>query len=120
MHFFNTLLSTEVFLVSKNTDMSASYETISKEVGYVGHMPFPTLEEAEKLLNDLSSNPTISEFKQALSLYRFTPEAETSEQTKIIYMLQLGLATSREELFSMEKERSILETAYQYFLNLIP
>lgn len=100
--------------------MSASYETISKEVGYIGYMPFPTLEEVEKLLDNLSLNPTISEFKKALSLYRFTPEAETSEQTRIIYMLQLGLSISKKELFSVEKEHSVLEMAYQYFLNLIP
>ena len=100
--------------------MSASYETISREVGYVGYMPFPTLEEVEKLLNNLSLNPTISDFKKALSLYRFTPEAETPEQTRIIYMLQLALSISKPELFSAEKERTLLESAYQFFLGLIP
>jgi len=100
--------------------MSASYETISKEVGYIGYMPFPSMDEADQLLNHLSSNPTIQAFKKALSLYRFTPEAETPEQSKIIYMLQLGLSISKKELFPVEKERGVLELAYNYILNLIP
>ena len=100
--------------------MSASYETISKDVGYIGYMPFPSIEDADVLLNSLSSNPTILDFKKALSLYRFTPEAETEEQSKIIYMLQLGLSISKKELFPTEKERTFVELAYNYLLNLIP
>ncbi|GJM29281.1 MAG: hypothetical protein DHS20C17_19160 [Cyclobacteriaceae bacterium] len=100
--------------------MSASYETISKEVGYVGYMPFPSMEEMDALLSKLSSNPTISDFKKALELYRFAPEAKTEEESRMVYMLQLGLAISKEELFEQVSEPTIIEVAYKYILNLIP
>lgn len=99
--------------------MSASYETISREVGYIGHIPYPSMEKMDILLRNLSSNPTISDFKTALRLYRFTPEAETEEQRKIIYMLQLGLSISKKELYPDQKEQSMIQVAYNYIVNLI-
>lgn len=101
--------------------MEASYNAISKEIGYIGYIPFPSIEEMDRLLNSLSLNPTISDFKKALSLYRFTPEAKTEEERRIICMLQLGMAIAKKDLFSEEVEKQrVFQTALNYFLNLIP
>jgi hypothetical protein len=100
--------------------MFSSYKQISKEIGYVGYTPFPSMEEMDKLLHYLSSNSTISNFKKALSLYRFTPEAKTLEEEKMIHMLQLGLSIAKRDLFQVEARRPFAEVAVNYFLNLIP
>ncbi len=100
--------------------MEPSYNSISKEIGYIGFMIFPTVEEMDVLLSNLSQNPTITDFKKALSLYRFTPEAETEEQRRIIYMLQLGLSLSKKELFPEDEKQPVLAAAVNYFMNLIP
>lgn len=97
---------------------SASYIEISKEVGYIGYLSYPSVEEADYLLERLSSNPTISDFKQALSLYRFVPEAKTADQQKIIHMLQLGLSLARKELFESETKTSFAKVAVNYVMNL--
>ena len=100
--------------------MAISYSQISKEVGYIGQMTFPPMEELTVLADRLSSNPTILDFKKALGLYRFTPEVETREQQKMIYMLELGLSEAREILFSPEVKPSYAEVAVNYLMNLIP
>jgi hypothetical protein len=98
---------------------SVSYNDISREVGYVGYLPYPTMEEADHLLEKLSSNPTIAVFKQALSLYRFVPEAKTLEQRKMIHMIQLGLSLAQEELFDREVKASFTKVAVNYVMNLL-
>lgn len=100
--------------------MVTSYNTISREIGYQGYMPFPPTKEIDKLLNDLSINPNLNDFKTALSLYRFLPEAQTAEQQRIIYMLQLGLSLSKEELFTPEEKQPLVKLALSYIMNLIP
>jgi len=94
--------------------MFTSYKQISREIGYVGYLPFPSMEEMDKLLHSLSSNPTISNFKKALS------EAKTPEEEKMIYMLQLGLSLAKKDLFLIEVRRPFAEVAVNYLLNLIP
>jgi len=100
--------------------MFTSYKQISREIGYVGYSPFPFMEEMNELLNNLSSNPTISDFKKALSLYRFTPEAKTPEEEKVIHMLQLGLSIAKRDLFLAQPEQSFVKVAFNHILNLIP
>ena len=101
-------------------EMFTSYKQISREIGYVGYSPFPSMEEMNKLLSNLSSNPTISDFKKALSLYRFTPEAKTPEEEKVIHMLQLGLSIAKKDLFLAQPEQSFAKVAFNHILNLIP
>ena len=100
--------------------METSYDAISKEIGFIGYMPFPPMQEMDVLLSNLSLNPTIADFKRALSLYRFTPEAETEEQRRIIYMLQLGLSISKKELFPEKEKQPVLAAAVSYLMNLLP
>jgi len=100
--------------------MFISYKHIAREIGYVGYLPFPSMEEMNKLVHNLSSNPTTSDFKKALSFYRFTPEAKTPEEEKMVYMLQLGLSIAKRDLFLVEARRPIAEVAFNYILNLIP
>ena len=83
-------------------------------------MPFPKLEEMDRLLSDLSLNPTLTDFKKALSLYRFTPEAETEDEERIIYLLQLGLSISKKELFPKPEKQPVMAAAVNFFMNLIP
>ena len=100
--------------------MEASYNQISKEVGYVGYLPFPTMEKMDELLSDLSLNPNLSDFKKALRLYRFIPEAETDEEQRIVYMLQLGLSISKKELFPEVEKQPVLASIIGYMMNLLP
>jgi len=100
--------------------MLTTYNQISREVGYVGYMLFPSMEKMDKLLGNLSLNPTISNFIEALSLYRFVPEAKTVEEEKMVYMLQLGLSIAQKDLFLVEARRPFAEVAVNYILNLIP
>lgn len=100
--------------------MSTSYKQISREIGYVGHTSFPSMGEMDGLLHDLSLNPTVSDFKKALSLYRFTPEVKTVEEEKMVYMLQLGLSIAKRDLFLAVPKRSFTEVAVNHLLNLIP
>lgn len=100
--------------------MEISYNQVSKEVGYVGYMPYPRMQEVDKLISDLSINPTLTDFKKALSLYRFTPEAETDVEQRMIYMLQLGLSISKKGLFPEVEKQPVLASALNYILSLLP
>ena len=100
--------------------MTASYSAISEEIGYEGYMTFPEKGEIDNLLDRLSYNPTIEDFRKALRLYRFLPEAKTVEQQRTIYKLQLGLSISREKLFSPVERQPLVEWAVNYIMNLIP
>jgi hypothetical protein len=100
--------------------MTSSYNTVSREIGYQGYMDFPPKKEVDQLLGDLSISPNLQDFKKALRLYRFLPEAQTAEQQRIIYMLQLGLSLSKKELFIQVQRRPLVQLAVSYILNLIP
>jgi hypothetical protein len=100
--------------------MDTRYSQISREVGFVGQLLYPSMEEMDQLLSDLSLNPTIDNFRRALALYRFIPEAETDEEQRIVYMLQLGLSFSKRALFSEEDKQPVLASAISYIMNLLP
>ncbi len=100
--------------------METSYNQISKEIGFVGHLLYPSMEEMDHLLSNLSLSPTLHDFKKALRYYRFTPEAETEDEQRILYMLQLGLSMSKKELFPETEKQSILTAATTYFMSLLP
>jgi hypothetical protein len=100
--------------------MKTSYDQISNEVGYVGYQPYLPMEEMDQLFSNLSLNPTVTDFKWALSLYRFMPEVETEEQLKIIHKLQLGLSISKKKLFPEIEKPAVLETAAKLFMSILP
>ena len=72
------------------------------------------------MLSELSINPSLSGFKKALSLYRFIPEAETDDEQRIVYMLQLGLSISKKALFPEPEKQPFLASAISYVMNLLP
>jgi len=82
-----------------------TYNEISNEVGHVGYRPYPTLSEAKSLCRKLQSDPNLEDFKEALSLYRFVPEAQTNEERSVIQIIDNALAEGKERLslFPMKK-----------------
>ena len=100
--------------------MSISYDQISEEIGYTGYMPYPSLDAVRDLFQTLCNNPTISDFKNALKLYRFTPEAKTPDQTEIIQLMQTGLSIAMNRLYLTESKKSTGDIVREYIHKLIP
>ena len=100
--------------------MSVSYKQISKKVGYTGYMAYPSLEEAQRLAERLRTQPTVSDFEQALKLYRFTPEATTEEQVSIIEMLQHSMSLSMDSLFVEDKKKTLAKIVAEYWGRHLP
>ncbi|MGI9542810.1 MAG: hypothetical protein ACR2MX_06085 [Cyclobacteriaceae bacterium] len=75
-----------------------TYNEISSEVGHVGYRPYPSMTEATSLWRKLQSNPNVDDFKEALSLYRFVPEARTCEERNVIQIIDRALAEGKERL----------------------
>ena len=75
-----------------------TYNEISSEVGHVGYRPYPSVNEATCLWQKMQSNPNEDDFKEALSLYRFVPEARTSEERNVIQIIDRALAEGKERL----------------------
>ena len=103
-----------------NYKMSISYNQISEEIGYTGYMPYPSLDTVRDLFQVLCNNPTISDFKNALKLYRFTPEAKTPDQTEIIRLTQAGLAIAMNRLYLTQSKKSTGDIVREYIHKLIP
>lgn len=123
MYFFyklGTVAVTRMLDIYNYLRMIISYNQLSREIGYEGTMPYPSMEDMDRLVQRLNSDPTTSDFKQALSLYRFMPEAKTHDQEKMVYKLQMVLATAKDQLFRVEPKRSFSEVAINYVLKLIP
>ena len=100
--------------------MSDSYHQISEEIGYTGYMPYPSLETVQQLFDNLCSRPTVSDFKTALKLYRFTPEAKTPDQTEMIYMMQTGMSVAMKSLYLEEPKRTLSDTVRNYLYKWVP
>ena len=100
--------------------MPLSYSQISDEVGYTGYMPYPSMDNAQVLFNNLCASPTLVDFKSALRLYRFTPEAKTPAQSKIIHMVQTGLSVARKSLYLAAPKRSTREIVKDYIYKCMP
>lgn len=100
--------------------MSPSYHQISQEIGYTGYMPYPSLESVQSLFQNLCSNPTIVDFKNALRLYRFTPEAKTPDQAEIIRMMQTGLGVAMKSLYLEPPKRTIGGIVKEYIYKWVP
>ncbi|MDH3710674.1 MAG: hypothetical protein OER04_12335 [Cyclobacteriaceae bacterium] len=78
----------------------SNYSDISKEVGFVGFRTYPTIEDAKKLLGNMVSRPNLENYKEALSLFRFLPEAKDQEQMEIVSTLNDALAVGTQIWFA--------------------
>lgn len=83
-------------------------------------MTYPSLEEVQRLADRLRTQPTISDFEQALKLYRFTPEASTKDQVTIIETLQNSMSMSRDSLFEPDKKKTLAKIVAEYWGRHLP
>lgn len=111
-----------MFLKKRNIagKMSISYNQVSEEVGYIGYMPYPSLDVVQQLFQSLCNNPTVTDFKNALKLYRFTPEAKTPDQTEIIRLMQTGLSIAMNRLYLEQSKKSTGDIVREYIYKMMP
>ncbi len=101
--------------------MSLTYQEISREVGYTGHMSsYPPKERIQTLFQNLCAEPTVSDFKLALRIFRFAPEARTPVEVEIISMLDLGLILAKKNLYLSRPTWSFKDLMKYYAFKLIP
>ncbi|MDH3710581.1 MAG: hypothetical protein OER04_11865 [Cyclobacteriaceae bacterium] len=100
--------------------MALTYQEISKEIGYVGHVPYPPKERVQTLYESLRDEPTVDDFKTALRIFRFAPEAQTANEAAIIYMLNLGLGSAKKDLYLSRPVWSIRSRLMYHAFKLIP
>ena len=93
---------------------------ISEKIGYPGYMPYPSLDAVQDLFRTLCNNPSVTDFKNALKLYRFTPEARTPDQTEIIQLMQTGLSIAMSRLYLTQSKKSTGDIVREYIYKLIP
>lgn len=77
-----------------------SYAEVSKSVGFEGFSTFPSKEEVQQLLWNLTFRPSLEDYKEALSLYRFLPEAWNHRQPEIVYTINEALLIGEKSLFA--------------------
>ncbi len=100
--------------------MSFRYRDISNEVGFSGYLPYPPKERIQSLFNRLCQNPTIKDFKEALRIFRFAPEARTAAEVEIIGMLNTGLILARNHLYHAQPAWSFKDFFQHQFYRIIP
>ncbi len=100
--------------------MPVTYHEISKEIGYIGRLPYPSKERVKSLFHNLCSDPNIQDYKTALRLYRFMPEARTKVQVEMVYMVDLGLAVATESLYLKPPRWSFKDELLHQFYKWIP
>ena len=76
-----------------------SYNKVSYEVGFEGFRTYPTKDHAKTLLWELEVRPTLEDFKEVLSLYRFLPEAKDPEEMEIVCIINDALTIGNKRLF---------------------
>ncbi len=76
-----------------------TYQEVSKKVGYLGSIPFPKKKNIQDLCKKLLLEPDITTFSEALSIYRFAPEATDENQRITILLLKQALHLARKELW---------------------
>ncbi len=74
------------------------YKDISKKVGYDGFSTYPSKDYALDLLWKLKSN-SFKSYQEALSLYRFLPEAKDQDQIEIVGIINRALVVGDQQLF---------------------
>lgn len=84
----------------------STYNEISSEVGHVGYRPYPSVNQATSLWRKMQADPNEDDFKEALSLYRFVPEARTNEERNVIQIIDRALAEGKERLSLAPMRRS--------------
>gem|GEM_PF-3030890 len=125
MHYFDNP-GTDVAFSSKEYYkiihiVSVSYQDISKEVGYHGYMrSYPSQERMEVLFENLCAEPTDKDFKTALRIFRFAPEARTAAEIEMICKLDLGLVLARKTLNLSRPKWSLREFLKYHVYKLIP
>lgn len=100
--------------------MSLTYQEISKEIGYTGYIQYPPREWAESLFYNLCANPSVNDFKAALRIFRFAPEAKTPAEVEIIHMLDMGLVAAKHNLYLSRPSWSFKGMVQHYAYKLIP
>lgn len=100
--------------------MALSYQEISKEIGYVGYTSYPPKERVQSLFESLCEEPTVDDFKAALRLFRFAPEARTANEVAIINMLDVGLGFARKNLYLSRPRWSVTALLKYYAFKMIP
>jgi len=95
-----------------------SYQKISKEVGHNQERSYPTLAEAESLLNTLKNQANIEDFKEAMRYYRFLPVAHNQEEVKIIHTINSALIEGRKNLGIQEPKLSFNPIIKKFGINL--
>lgn len=65
-----------------------TYNELSKQVGFIGSMPFPDITFLKSLCKELAMTPSIERYRRALEIYRFSPEAENDNQKMAILLLR--------------------------------
>ena len=100
--------------------MALTYQDISREIGYAGYVPYPPKDSIRSLALNLCENPTVDDFKLALRIFRFAPEAETRGEMEMINMLDLGLGAARNMLSLNSPKWSFSSFLKYQMIKLIP
>lgn len=100
--------------------MQLTYQEISREIGYAGYVPYPPKESVKSLALNLCENPTVEDFKLALRIFRFAPEAQTHGEVEMINMLDAGLGSARSLLSLSSPSWSLSSYLKYYAIKLIP
>ena len=72
------------------------------------------------LFENLCADPTDNDFKTALRIFRFAPEARTASEVEMISKLNLGLVLARRSLFLGKPKWSLLGFLKYHFYKVIP
>lgn len=81
---------------------------------------YPAKEGMRSLFENLCAKPTVSDFKLALRIFRFAPEAKTPTEIEIINMLDLGLILAKQNLYLSRPSWSLKDMLKYYLFKLIP
>ncbi len=100
--------------------MPLTYQDISREVGYAGYVPYPPKDTIKSLAINLCEDPTVEDFKLALRIFRFAPEAATHGEVEMINMLDVGLGAARGTLALHRPKWSFSSFLSYYAIKLIP
>lgn len=106
-----------MIILEKLKENIMTYNEMSRKVGYLGSIPFPSKDQVETLCQNLMLEPDITTYIEALSIYRFAPVAENDEQRMIIVKLGRTLRWSKRLIWGFNDEKFMGKVEVDFLKN---